>query len=231
LIQSNTSVALALQLTGVSKSIGSRQLFAGLELRIPPGEFVALMGESGSGKSTLLNLIAGLDSIDEGQILVNREKMQPHSGAGEKARLRAKHLGFVFQAFHLLPHLSLCQNVAVPLLLLKVPFKESMQRALAALKSVGLDARAHDKPGPLSGGEQQRVALARAIVHQPALLLADEPTGNLDPASAAAALALMQGVAKHTGAAILMVTHSAQAAASADRTVRLTPTSLVPITW
>ena len=201
-------------------------IFRGLDLRLHPGERIALVGPSGSGKSTLLNLVAGLDQPDEGAVQVAGQALGPLDEAG-RARVRRDAIGFVFQAFHLVNHLSLWQNVAVPLLLQGVGAGEARQRAEAMLASLGLGARATSLPLTLSGGEQQRVALARALVHEPMLVLADEPTGNLDPETAATALALLDRHAAEHGAALLLVTHSEQAAAIADQRLRLTPTGLV----
>ena len=201
-------------------------IFRGLSLHLGRGERIALVGPSGSGKSTLLNLVAGLDRPDEGEVQVNGQPLGPLDEAG-RARVRRDAIGFVFQAFHLVSHLSLWQNVAVPLLLQGVGQVDARQRAEAMLASLGLGARSTSLPLTLSGGEQQRVALARALVHEPMLVLADEPTGNLDPATAATALALLDRQAAEHGAALLLVTHSDQAAAIADQRLRLTPTGLV----
>jgi putative ABC transport system ATP-binding protein len=213
------------RLEGVGRQLGERWILRGLSLAIRQGERVALLGESGSGKSTLLNLIAGLEPADEGHIEVAGERVDgcnPDAGAA----LRARHLGFVFQAFHLIAHLSLAQNIAVPLLLLGTAQGESLARARALLERLGLGHRADARPTELSGGEQQRVALARALVHRPALVLADEPTGNLDPASAERALGLLRDEARAAGAALLMVTHSAQAAGFCERRLELHDGSL-----
>jgi putative ABC transport system ATP-binding protein len=185
------------------------------------GEFVAIMGDSGVGKSTLLNLIAGLDQPDPGPqaspILVDGVAM---SGLDDDAatRLRRARMGFIFQAFHVLPHLTLLQNVALPLLLNGLP----RGRAGQMLEAVGLGGRGADFPHQLSGGELQRVAIARALVHRPALVLADEPTGNLDPDTADTILTLLRQEIKATGACAIMVTHSHAAAAMADKTLLLT---------
>ena len=208
------------RLEGVGRQLGERWILRGLSLAIRQGERVALLGESGSGKSTLLNLIAGLEPADEGRIELAGEHVDgrdPDAGAA----LRARHLGFVFQAFHLIAHLSLAQNIAVPLLLLGTAQDESLARARELLERLGLGHRADARPTELSGGEQQRVALARALVHRPALVLADEPTGNLDPASAERALGLLRDEAQAAGAALLMVTHSAQAAGFCERRLEL----------
>jgi putative ABC transport system ATP-binding protein len=184
------------------------------------------MGESGAGKSTLLNLIAGLDVADAGSIAI---RGTPLEGLDDDARtrLRREAIGFVFQAFHILPHLTLAQNVALPLVLQHVPAAQSHARAIGMLASVGLPGRGEDFPRALSGGELQRVAIARALVHRPSLILADEPTGNLDPETASRILDLFATEVRESGAAVLLVTHSHVAAAVADRTLTLTSTGLV----
>ncbi|OTP66276.1 ABC transporter ATP-binding protein [Caballeronia sordidicola] len=210
---SNNDAPPALECRGLSKAYGKgRIVLANLDFSLDPGEFVAVMGDSGVGKSTLLNLIAGLDSADSGEVLIDGT---PISQLDDDAatRLRRQKLGFVFQAFHVLPHLTLAQNVALPLLLNNTPPK----RALDMLAAVGLVGRGNDFPRQLSGGELQRVAIARALVHRPSLILADEPTGNLDPDTAHEVLDLLRAEIKSTGAAAIMVTHSTAAAASADR--------------
>lgn len=212
-----------LELVKLSKSYGGRQVLRGLSYRFEPGEFVAVMGESGVGKSTLLNIIAGLDAPDSGQVLVDGT---PMSDLDDDAatRLRRARMGFIFQAFHVLPHLTLLQNVALPLLL----NGGSPERAGTMLAAVGLGGRDQDFPRQLSGGELQRVAIARALVHRPALLLADEPTGNLDPDTADGILRLLREEIRANGAGAIMVTHSHAAAAMADRILVLTGSGLEP---
>jgi putative ABC transport system ATP-binding protein len=211
-----------LELVNLSKSYGGRTVLAALSHRFEPGEFVAVMGESGVGKSTLLNLIAGLDTPDSGEVIVDGT---PMSALDDNAatRLRRTRMGFIFQAFHVLPHLTLAQNVALPLLL---NGDTDITRATRMLDAVGLGGRGADFPRQLSGGELQRVAIARALVHRPALLLADEPTGNLDPETAAGILDLLRAEIKASGAGAIMVTHSHAAAALADRTITLTRAGL-----
>jgi putative ABC transport system ATP-binding protein len=215
-----------LALQGLTKSLpGGRVLFSGLDLAIAPGELVAVMGESGVGKSTLLNVIAGLDTADSGEVIIGGSPLSSLDDDG-RTLLRRDRIGFVFQAFHVLPHLTLAQNVALPLVLGHKSPTESLGRATALLDEVGLGGRGGDYPRQLSGGELQRVAIARALVHRPALLLADEPTGNLDPETADRILALLAAQVRQAGAAALIVTHSEVAAAVADRTLDLTRTGL-----
>ncbi len=217
-----------LALSGLSKTVqGGRRLFAGLSLALAPGELVAIMGESGAGKSTLLNLIAGLDTADAGSVSLDGTDISTLD-EDARAELRRRRIGFVFQAFHILPHLTLGQNVALPLVLLREPPKNATARAGALLEAVGLDGRGGDYPSQLSGGELQRVAIARALAHRPGLILADEPTGNLDPDTAARVLALLVAQLREAQAAALLVTHSDVAAAAADRVLRLTAGGLVP---
>ena len=213
-----------LAITDLAHAYAATPVFAGVQLQLAAGEFVALLGESGVGKSTLLNCIAGLDDADSGQIELTGTAVR---GLPEpaRARLRREKLGFVFQAFHLLPHLSVAENVALPLLLLGRP---DALRVESLLQAVGLGGLGQRSPAQLSGGQLQRVALARALVHRPALILADEPTGNLDPATAERMLDVMVAQVRDEGAACLLVTHSAAAAARADRVLRLTATGIVP---
>jgi len=213
-----------LLITGLQRAYGDTPVFSGVDLQLAAGEFVALLGESGVGKSTLLNCIAGLDDADAGQILLAGQAVR-QLPEPERARLRRERLGFVFQAFHLLPHLSVAENVALPLMLLGRPDDERVQTLLAAVGLAGLGARS---PAQLSGGQLQRVALARALVHKPALILADEPTGNLDPGTAERMLDVLVAQVRAEGAACLLVTHSLAAAARADRVLRLTSTGIVP---
>jgi putative ABC transport system ATP-binding protein len=212
---------LALDCRGLRKTYGTRTVLQHLDLQLQAGEYVAIMGESGVGKSTFLNLVAGLDHADQGELLI--DGIPAHTLTDEAATLlRRQKLGFIFQAFHLLPHLSLLQNVSLPLMLNDLP----QQRALEMLHAVGLAGREHDFPRQLSGGEMQRVAIARALVHRPRLLLADEPTGNLDPETAADILRLLKHEIRSSGAAAVIVTHSPLAAASADRVLVLTRNGL-----
>jgi len=205
----------------------SRTVLAGIDFDLARGEYVAVMGESGIGKSTLLNLIAGLDRPDAGSIELDGEDLA-RLDDDALTLLRRSRMGFVFQAFHVLPYLSVVDNVALPLVLLgEAPARIEM-RAGAMLAAVGLGDRAASRPSELSGGELQRVAIARALVHRPALVLADEPTGNLDPDSAAQVLALLRDAVKGHEAAAILVTHSRAAAATADRIYTLAAAGLQP---
>lgn len=200
-----------------------RQVLSELSWRLEPGEYVAIMGESGVGKSTLLNIIAGLDTPDSGEVMVDGVTISTLDDDAA-TRLRRQKFGFIFQAFHILPHLNLLQNVALPLLLNGMP----QARAAQMLAAVGLDGRGTDFPRQLSGGELQRVAIARALVHQPRLILADEPTGNLDPDTARGIQQLLCTEIKANQASAILVTHSPAAAASADRVLVLGRDGLRP---
>lgn len=207
-----------LELQRLSKSFGDTSVFHNVGFTVARGEIVALVGESGVGKSTLLNCIAGLERPDGGTLrLAGQDLAQLDEDA--RARLRRAQLGFVFQAFHVLPHLSVAENVSLPLLLLGRPDASRVSAMLDAVGLVGLAAR---MPAQLSGGQLQRVAIARALVHAPALILADEPTGNLDPATAERVLALLAAQVREHGAACVLATHSEAAARHADRVLHLT---------
>ena len=212
-----------LAIAGLAKRYGSSTVFEGVNLSVEAGEFIALLGESGVGKSTLLNAIAGLDTVDAGTVKLDGAEV---TALPERAQalLRRSKLGFVFQAFHVLPHLSVADNVALPLLLLGKPDAARVQAMLAAVGLQGLGARL---PQQLSGGQLQRVAIARALVHRPRLILADEPTGNLDPATARQVMDALSSEVRREGAACVLVTHSAAAAARADRVLRLTPGGVI----
>lgn len=208
---------MSLHIKNLSKRYGQSTVFSQVTLQVAPGEFVAIVGESGVGKSTLLNCMAGLDSWDEGSVALNGIDLGGRTG-DQLALLRRQHVGFVFQAFHVLPHLDVAQNVGLPLLLLGQPDDAHVQALLEAVGLAGLGARL---PQQLSGGQLQRVAIARALVHKPSLLLADEPTGNLDPTTAAKVMDALIAQTRQHGASLVLVTHSEAAAARADRVLHL----------
>ena len=222
-----------LDVRGLAKRYGSGDgavaVFEGIDLAVAAGEFVAILGESGVGKSTLLNCIAGLDDVQAGRVTIADADGRPVDvgalGEADAARLRRRRLGFVFQAFHVLPHLDVFHNVALPLLLLGAPDPARVRQVLDAVGLGDLGARL---PQQLSGGQLQRVAIARALVHRPALLLADEPTGNLDPATAERVIDLLAAQVRGEGAACVLVTHSRVAAARADRTLVMTAGGMQP---
>ena len=217
---------MSLVITALGKRYGELAVFSHVSLRVAAGEFVAIVGESGVGKSTLLNCMAGLDHWDHGSIVLDGTDLGT-LGDDQRALLRRRKIGFVFQAFHVLPHLDVAQNVALPLMLLgqadpvgsATGYEARVQAMLDAVGLHGLGARL---PQQLSGGQLQRVAIARALIHRPALLLADEPTGNLDPATAARVMDVLIGQTREHGASLVLVTHSEAAAARADRVLRLT---------
>jgi putative ABC transport system ATP-binding protein len=202
----------------LAKHYGEVPVFTGVSLDVAPGEFVAIVGESGVGKSTLLNCMAGLDIWDEGSVVLGGQDLAQLND-DQRALLRREKVGFVFQAFHVLPHLDVAQNVALPLMLLGQPHEARVQQMLQA---VGLEGFGPRLPQQLSGGQLQRVAIARALVHRPALLLADEPTGNLDPGTAAKVMDVLLAQTREHGASLVLVTHSEAAAARADRVLLLT---------
>ncbi|MGC2110107.1 MAG: ABC transporter ATP-binding protein [Candidatus Korobacteraceae bacterium] len=186
----------------------------GINLDVPQGEFVALMGPSGSGKTTLLNLIAGIDRVTSGRVVVAGTDLGPLS-EGELAKWRSRHIGFIFQFYNLIPVLNAVENVELPLLLSPLSKRERRERALTALRIVGLADRSKHYPRQLSGGQEQRVAIARAVVTDPTVLVADEPTGDLDSQSAEEILTLMETFNKEFGKTIVMVTHDPRAASRA----------------
>ena len=207
-----------LQVIGLAKRYGETVIFSNVSFAVQPGEFVAIVGDSGVGKSTVLNCLAGLDDWDSGRIVHGGTDLATLDDT-QRALWRRAHVGFVFQAFHVLPHLDVAQNVALPLMLLGQSDPQRVQQMLGA---VGLDGFGDRLPQQLSGGQLQRVAIARALVHRPALLLADEPTGNLDPGTAQRTLDLLLAQTREHGAALVLVTHSEAAAARADRVLHLT---------
>ena len=207
----------SLRIKNLAKRYGESVVFSHVSLDVAPGEFVAIVGESGVGKSTLLNCMAGLDSWDEGSVALNGVDLGTLPD-DQRALLRRQHVGFVFQAFHVLPHLDVAQNIALPLLLLGQPDDARVEAMLDAVGLAGLGARL---PQQLSGGQLQRVAIARALVHQPRLLLADEPTGNLDPTTAAKVMDALIAQTRQHGASLVLVTHSEAAAGRADRVLHL----------
>ena len=213
---------MSLQIRDLGKRYGDSVVFSQVSLDVAPGEFVAIVGESGVGKSTLLNCMAGLDHWDEGTVWLQGKNLGTLPD-DQRALLRRRHVGFVFQAFHVLPHLDVAQNVALPLLLLNEPDDARVQDMLSAVGLEGLGARL---PQQLSGGQLQRVAIARALVHRPSLLLADEPTGNLDPTTAAKVMDALIAQTREHAASLVLVTHSEIAASRADRVLHLSSTGI-----
>jgi putative ABC transport system ATP-binding protein len=211
-----------LKLVAVSKRFGARTVFKGVSLELAAGEYVAILGESGIGKSTLLNAIAGLEPVDSGEIRFEGADLAAMDDDA-LTLLRRQHYGFVFQAFHVLPQLSVEQNVALPLVLRGA---SDTSKARSMIARVGLAGREASMPRELSGGELQRVAIARALVGEPKVVLADEPTGNLDPENARQVLELFRNQTREKGAAAILATHSEQAAAGCDRRYRLSAEGL-----
>jgi putative ABC transport system ATP-binding protein len=209
---------LTLSVRNLAKRYGEATVFSGVSLEVAAGEFVAIIGESGVGKSTLLNCLAGLDTWDEGSVDLCGQDLST-LGDDQRALLRRRSVGFVFQAFHVLPHLDVAQNIALPLMLLQ---QRDEARVEGMLDAVGLKGLGPRLPQQLSGGQLQRVAIARALIHRPALLLADEPTGNLDPATAQKVMDVLLAQTREHGASLVLVTHSEAAAARADRVLLLT---------
>jgi putative ABC transport system ATP-binding protein len=209
-----------LRLEGVSKRFGPRIVLNDVSLEVAAGEYIAVVGDSGIGKSTLLNVMAGLETVDAGRIFFGGRELTALDD-DSLTLLRREHCGFVFQAFHILPHLSVQENVGLPLLLRGVNEKNRSEKTRSLIAAVGLGGREDSPPRELSGGELQRVAIARALVGDPQLVLADEPTGNLDPDNARVVLELLRQQVKARGAAGILATHSEAAAAGCDRRYRL----------
>jgi putative ABC transport system ATP-binding protein len=211
---------MTLEINNLSKRYGDVAVFANVSMQVRPGEFVAIVGESGVGKSTLLNCMAGLDHWDTGQVRVDSADLGAMN-AEQLALWRRQAVGFVFQAFHVLPHLDVAQNVGLPLMLLSQPKALIHVRVAQMLEAVGLKDLGSRLPQQLSGGQLQRVAIARALVHRPPLVLADEPTGNLDPTTAARVMDALVAQTRQHSASLVLVTHSEAAAARADRVLHL----------
>jgi len=216
-----------LKVEGLGKRYGDHWIFQNVGFQVEPGEVVAVLGESGVGKSTLLNGLAALDSVEAGRIQL--DSMDVLSLDSESQALwRRHHVGFVFQAFHVLPHLTVAQNVALPLMLLNAPRAQRDARVREMLQAVGLEGFDAREPRTLSGGQLQRVAIARALAHRPNLVLADEPTGNLDPQTAGRVIDLLRQQVREMKAACVLVTHSEAAAGVADRVLRLQADGMWP---
>ena len=224
-------MAEVLRLDGIRKTYNAgtpieSEVLHGIDLVLNGGEFCALMGPSGSGKTTILNLVGGLDHADSGEVIVGGEHLESLSG-GQLTKWRAGHVGFIFQFYNLMPMLSAAGNVELPLLLTNLSKSERTRRVEIALEIVGLKDRAGHKPGEMSGGQQQRVGIARAIVADPPLLLCDEPTGDLDRASADDILNLLQQLNRHHNKTIVMVTHDPKAADHASRQLEMDKGQLI----
>lgn len=216
-----------LKVEGLGKRYGDHWIFQNVGFQVEPGEVVAVLGESGVGKSTLLNGLAALDSLETGRIQLDSVDVLS-LGSESQVLWRRHHVGFVFQAFHVLPHLTVAQNVALPLMLLNAPRAQRDARVREMLQAVGLEGFDAREPRTLSGGQLQRVAIARALAHRPNLVLADEPTGNLDPQTAGRVINLLRQQVREMKAACVLVTHSEAAAGVADRVLRLQADGMWP---
>jgi putative ABC transport system ATP-binding protein len=214
-----------IKLENVEKYYGARAVFHGINLMVDSGAFVAIMGSSGSGKSTLLNLIGGMDVPDRGRIIVNGEVVSSFREE-ELTAYRRQKIGFIFQFFNLLPNLTVSENIELPLLLNNEKHQEG--RVEEYMRKVGLEGRENDYPSALSGGEQQRVAIARALIHEPGIILADEPTGNLDSKTGSSIVRLIQEVAGRDRKTVVLVTHNQAVAESAAKIIRIQDGTLLP---
>jgi len=211
----------AIQTENITKSYGNVEVIRGVSLKVPKAQFSTIVGKSGSGKSTLLGIVSGLEAPDKGRVLVNGVDIFALDDKG-MAQTRRRQIGIVFQSFNLVPSLSALENVLLPVVFDdKMGTSDYEARARDLLSQVGMNDRASHRPGALSGGEQQRVAIARALINQPAILLADEPTGNLDETTAAGVLDLLTGLSRDIGTTLLMVTHDMDIAAKADRIIEI----------
>ncbi len=215
-----------IRLENVEKCYGTRTVFTGINLTVQKGEFLAIMGSSGSGKSSLLNLIGGMDVPDSGRIVVDGQDISSYSDEQLTAYRREK-VGFVFQFFNLLPNITVYENIEIPLLL-SGQEDGHRPRILSYIKQVGLAGRENDIPASLSGGEQQRVAIVRALIHEPGIILADEPTGNLDTRTGASIVELIKDTAKRNRKTVVLVTHNQEVAEYADRIIRIHDGMLLP---
>jgi putative ABC transport system ATP-binding protein len=214
-----------IQLENVEKYYGNRAVFRGINLVVESGEFVAIMGSSGSGKSTLLNLIGGMDVPDQGRIIVDQDVVSSYTEE-QLTAYRRKKVGFIFQFFNLLPNLTISENIEMPLLLNNEEHQEG--RVAEYIRMVGLKGRENDYPSALSGGEQQRVAVARALIHEPGIILADEPTGNLDSKTGSSIVQLIQEAAARDRKTVVLVTHNEAVAKAANRIIRIQDGALLP---
>ena len=216
----------ALEVSSAEKSFGSVRVLKGVNLSIKAGERIALMGPSGSGKSTLLNCISGIEELDSGKIHLNGNLVSDLDNNGLE-KLRRESIGYVFQSFHLLPTLTAFENIELPAQLINMPKDERKEKVDDMLESVGLSHRSDHKPDALSGGERQRVAIARALIHNPSLVLADEPTGSLDTKSGEGILTLLEKLSVDRGVTLLMVTHDRTSARICNRVISIQDGSLI----